>query len=280
MKKKIVAVTGANQGLGFALIKMLCQKLGDEGLVYLTARNETKGLKAVEELQEQGLHPQFHVLDIDYPESVLKFRDYLKEKYGGVDIFIHNAAARQSPDKTPKDAIEPFIRTNNFGTFRVLENFVPLLNDKAHFLLIASSFGALKHVKPALHAEFDTDTLNLEQIKTALLKYVEHVKNGTDVEAGYPNWMNVISKIGQVAALRIVARDKKEEAKARGIMFNSICPGLLDTAASRPWFKNMDHAIQPEEATDPIWWVIEQDWNEKMYGELYRNKKELPWKME
>lgn len=36
---KVAIVTGANQGLGLALVRGLCCTLGTEGIVYLTARD-------------------------------------------------------------------------------------------------------------------------------------------------------------------------------------------------------------------------------------------------
>jgi NAD(P)-dependent dehydrogenase (short-subunit alcohol dehydrogenase family) len=43
-------------------------------------------------LKKEGLNPQFHQLDIDDTESVKSLAAYLKEKYGGLDILINNAA--------------------------------------------------------------------------------------------------------------------------------------------------------------------------------------------
>jgi carbonyl reductase 1 len=36
---KVAVVTGANQGLGLALVRGLCRRLGADGTVYLTARD-------------------------------------------------------------------------------------------------------------------------------------------------------------------------------------------------------------------------------------------------
>lgn len=33
-------VTGSSSGLGLAIVRSLCKRLGDDGVVYLTARNE------------------------------------------------------------------------------------------------------------------------------------------------------------------------------------------------------------------------------------------------
>lgn len=83
-------VTGGNKGIGYAIVRSLCQQY--DGNVYLTARDITRGLNAVSELEKQGLKPKFHQLDINDDESVAKFRDYLKNTYDGLDVLINNAA--------------------------------------------------------------------------------------------------------------------------------------------------------------------------------------------
>ena len=35
--------------------------------------------------------PLFHVLDIGSEETVIKFRDVVKEKHGGIDVLVNNA---------------------------------------------------------------------------------------------------------------------------------------------------------------------------------------------
>jgi carbonyl reductase 1 len=44
---KVAIVTGANQGLGLALVRGLCRRLGADGIVYLTARDLGRGERAV-----------------------------------------------------------------------------------------------------------------------------------------------------------------------------------------------------------------------------------------
>ena len=43
LKDRVAIVTGANQGLGLALVRALCRTLGDDAAVYLTARDADRG---------------------------------------------------------------------------------------------------------------------------------------------------------------------------------------------------------------------------------------------
>lgn len=68
----------------------LCQKYN--GNVYLTARDVSRGEAAVAKLKEQGFNPLFHQLDITDNASIQKFKEYIAEKHGGIDLLINNAA--------------------------------------------------------------------------------------------------------------------------------------------------------------------------------------------
>ncbi|KAK4551241.1 hypothetical protein RGQ29_032444 [Quercus rubra] len=88
--KKYAVVTGANKGIGFKI----CRKLASNGIVVvLTARDEKKGLEAVEKLREFGQsdHIVFHQLDVADPASIASFADFIKTKYGKLDILVNNA---------------------------------------------------------------------------------------------------------------------------------------------------------------------------------------------
>ena len=42
-------------------------------------------------LNKEGLHPKFYVLDIENEETILKLRNFMVEKYGGIYILVNNA---------------------------------------------------------------------------------------------------------------------------------------------------------------------------------------------
>jgi len=62
----------------------------------MLARDQARGQEAVASLEKEGLHPKFHQLDIDDPESVKCLRQFLVDTYGGLDILINNAGIAYS----------------------------------------------------------------------------------------------------------------------------------------------------------------------------------------
>ncbi|KAG6786752.1 hypothetical protein POTOM_008367 [Populus tomentosa] len=57
-------------------------------MVVLTARDETRGLEAVEKLNASGLSDQvvFHLLDVMDPASIASLADFIGSQYGKLDI--------------------------------------------------------------------------------------------------------------------------------------------------------------------------------------------------
>ena len=72
----VAVVTGANKGIGLAIVRSLCEKY--DGDVLLTSRDEARGQAAMDTLRGEGLEPKFHLLDICEEQSVLRLRDFLE----------------------------------------------------------------------------------------------------------------------------------------------------------------------------------------------------------
>ena len=275
----VALVTGSNQGLGLALVRKLARDLTDSSTVYLTARDEARGHAAVGTLKSEGLSPKFHVLDVTSAHSVQTCALHIAREHGGIDIVISNAAARITKEQTPAEQIDAFLDTNNLGTHRVIRAFGPLLNDGARFIVVASGFGSLTHLDPRLHHLFDTSIATLDEIERVLRDYAAAVHAGTAEASGWPSWINIPSKIAQVASMKIFARATAREARRRGILINAACPGLVDTAASRPWFDDMSKAQSPDAAAADVAWLATLPAGTiEPYGHLVRHRAVLPWR--
>jgi len=278
LDEKIAMVTGANQGLGLALVRGLCRALGDRGHVYLIARDKDRGRAACKGLEDEGLRPDFHLVDVTRDESVQALAETIRERHGGVDIMISNAAARIAKDVPAAQQVSGFIETNNHGTVRVIRAFSPLLRDNARFLVVASSFGSLRHLHPSLHRKFDIKTISLDDIERVMDDYVAAVQSGRASEAHWPDWINIPSKIGQVAAMKILARNGKSDFRRGGVLIDAVCPGLVDTDAPRPWFDNMTGAASPDQAARDILWLATLPPSaSEPYGQLVQHQRILPW---
>ncbi|MBM7081351.1 SDR family NAD(P)-dependent oxidoreductase [Micromonospora humidisoli] len=272
----VALVTGGNQGLGLALVRALCRELGPEAQVYLTARDPARGEQAVELLRAEGLAPRLHPLDVTVEASVAAAADMIRERHGGLDVLISNAAARISRELPPAEQVAEFVDTNNHGTYRMLHHFLPLLNEHARLLVVASSFGSRRHLPRPLWSAFDTDRMSLEDVENVMDEYVRLVQKGEAEARGWPSWINIPSKVGQVASARVAARMMERDRPGHDVYVGAVCPGLVDTDASRPWFDDMSSAQSPDEAArDVLWLATRPAGSTPPAGELVQHRRVL-----
>jgi carbonyl reductase 1 len=155
--------------------------------------------------------------------------------------------------------------------------FVALLRPGGRYLVVASSFGTLRELAPSLHPRLDRAGLTLDDVDATMDAYADAVEQGRDAAEGWPSWINPRSKVGQVAATRIVARQVRCDGPP-GAFLAAVCPGLVDTEASRPWFDDMREAQSPEEAAAHIVRVALDPVNDALNGELLQFGLVLPWR--
>lgn len=275
---KIALVTGGNQGLGFALVKLLAQRLEKDDVVYLCSRNIERGERAKQQLGATRASVEVLPLDVTDQASINTLAATIKSLHGGIDIVASNAAARISPATPQAEQVRQFVATNNHGSKALFEALMPLLNDNARYIMVSSSFGQLKNLPPKLHPLFDIQTLSLDDIERSMDSFVQSMENGQGEADGWGNWINIPSKIGQVATAKIGAKMLAEQRPNSGILLNAVCPGLVDTDASRPWFGNMSDAQSPDEAAIALVnLLLTKAGTNQPQGQLMQFGRALPW---
>ncbi|XP_018369383.1 PREDICTED: carbonyl reductase [NADPH] 3-like [Trachymyrmex cornetzi] len=229
MMRRVAVVTGGNKGIGFAIVKALCQQY--DGNVYLTARDTARGLNAVSELKKQGLNPKFHQLDINDDNSVNTFRDYLQNTYGGLDVLVNNAAIIFHSDAT-----EPFgfqaeetIRVNYFSLRRMCTALYPLLRPHARVVHVSSSLGCLSQITgDDLKKKLTNPNLTETELDKIMHEFVDAAKSGTHLQVGWSDSAYVASKIG-VSALAGIHQSMFNADLQEDIVVNAVHPGYVDT---------------------------------------------------
>ncbi len=276
---RIALVTGANQGLGFALAAGLAARMDPEDLVLLTGRHARRVASAAAAFTTHaGTRSRVigRVLDVAGTGAVAGLAAELAHRHGGVDIVISNAIAALTPDRPQSEQADEFIDVANGGTHAVLRSFGPVLRPGGRLIVVASSLGTLGHLDPRLQPLFDEATL--EQVEAAVQSWRTAIHDGTAEEQGWPRWINLPSKVAQVAAVRAVAAQRRAVDLAEGTLVAAVCPGLVDTRASRPWFDDFSRAQTPEQAARAVLDLILADrLDPATYGELVQFGQVLPW---
>ncbi|SFG01456.1 SDR family NAD(P)-dependent oxidoreductase [Streptomyces mirabilis] len=276
---RIALVTGANQGLGRALAEGLAARMDPDDLVLLTGRSHQRvsdAARDVARLPGTRSHVQGRVLDVTDTDDIARLADELRARHDGVDVVLSNAVARLLPEESQAERADEFIDVSNAATHAILRSFGPVLRPGGRLIVVASSLGTLGHLDPRLHHLFDG--ASLDQVEYAVESWRSAIHNRTAEEAGWPRWLNVPSKVAQVAAVRAVAAERRERDLADGTLIASVCPGMVDTATSRPWFSDFSQAQSPSEAARAVLdLVFTEHVDPALHGELIRFGKALPW---
>ena len=159
---RIALVTGANQGLGLALVHELAARLDPEDLVLLTGRDADRVAEAAAAAPSGGARVEGRVLNVREPAAIAALAAELEAEHGGADIVFSNATARMSPDHEPAEDVDAVVETSNLATIHVLRAFAPIMRPGGRLLVVASSLGTLGQLAPEMRPRFAAAALSLE----------------------------------------------------------------------------------------------------------------------
>jgi carbonyl reductase 1 len=267
-------VTGANQGLGRALVEALAAGMNPNDRVLLTGRDPARVRAAAAAVPRTGARVEGRVLDVRDGGAI----DALAAELGEVDIVFSNATARMSPDADPADEVDTVAQTSNLATSRMLRAFAPRLRPGGRLIVVASALGTLDKLDPRVRPRFEAAGAGLDAVDALVAQWRAAVHAGRAEEEGFGAWLNIPSKVAQVAAVRAVARERRAADLAEGRLIAALCPGLIDTDASRPWFADMSQAQSTAEAAAwPVELVLGERFDPAFYGELVQFGTVIPW---
>jgi NAD(P)-dependent dehydrogenase (short-subunit alcohol dehydrogenase family) len=171
MDKKIALITGANKGLGFETAR----QLGAKGYTVLVgARDETKGLSAIEKLKSEGFDADFIEIDATNAETIKSAVEKVGEKYGKLDVLINNAGISLDSNAKPSEVSEEILRktfdTNFFGVIAVTKAFLPLIkkSENGRIVNVSSGLGSLTQNSDPNWSFYQVKPLAYNSSKTAL----------------------------------------------------------------------------------------------------------------
>ncbi|TYJ27008.1 hypothetical protein E1A91_A07G157700v1 [Gossypium mustelinum] len=268
--QRYAVVTGANKGIGLAICKLLASK---GVMVVLTARDEKRGLVALEKLKESGIsgHLVFHRLDVADPATITCLADFVKNKFGKLDILVNNAgiggstmnhealkAAKVSGTEADLEAVwskilietyelaEECLKINYYGAKTTADALIPLLqlSDSPRIVNISSSMGKLQYIPSEQRKEALSDADTGEKIDELITEFLKNFKEGSLESKGWPTFLSAytISKVAMNAYTRILAK------KHPNFCINCVCPGFVKTDINN----NTGHSTPEEGAAIPV----------------------------
>ncbi|KAK4554047.1 hypothetical protein LTR86_008888 [Recurvomyces mirabilis] len=187
--KKLVAITGANQGLGY----YAAQQMASSGKyhVLIGSRDIDKANKAIEQMvsddsytvDKANLEPL--KIDVNEDESIKAAAKSVEDKHGKLDILMLNAgiagaqaASKNGTGPTLRELYQQHYDTNVFGAAVTVDAFLPLLRKSTEKRIGFTSSGLASlalAVDPSAHASYSAAMYPIyRSTKTSLNMIMAH----------------------------------------------------------------------------------------------------------
>ena len=247
---RVAVVTGANKGIGFAIVRQLALQYPSSPLnngsflIYLTARDKSRGEAAVKEIQSDpqlataraldshgGLSTiKFHNLDIADPDSIDGFVASMHMAHpDGIDYLINNAGIAMNGFDL--NVVKTTLGCNYYGTLAMTEKMLPHIRDGGRLVNVASMVGKLgSRYSDPIKTRF-LGAERVEDVNKLMEDFTEAVAKNEYQAQGWPGAAYAVSKAGTIGFTKIIAREQK--AKGSSVLINVCCPGWVQTDMTR-----------------------------------------------
>ncbi|EGY22209.1 carbonyl reductase [Verticillium dahliae VdLs.17] len=269
---RIGVVTGANKGIGLAVVRQLALQYptshieNGSFLVYLTSRDDTRGKEAVASLEQElqkskvlatdggATEVKHHQLDISDSKSIKTLADYLKKEHpDGIDFVINNAG----------------IALEGFGnTLEATRAWIPTLKADGRIVNVASISGALNKYSRSIRDRF-INAEAVDDVTDLMEEFTAAVAKGTHEADGWPSAAYAVSKAGEIAQTRAIAKELKDDGSK--ILINSCHPGWVVTDMT----KGKGTKTADQGAQTPVQLAIEDIGGKS--GTYWSDEKEVDW---
>jgi NAD(P)-dependent dehydrogenase (short-subunit alcohol dehydrogenase family) len=184
----VAVVTGDNHGAD----RELCRQLALLGFsVVLGSRDLRKGELAAKELDPEAARIVACQLEVDSSISVASMAEWVKERFGRVDVLVNNASTMYDRWATASNAdlgtVAEAIDVNLFGSWRVIHSLLPMLRSSTRPRIVnVSSEGGSIAVMTGGSPAYAVSKAGLNAL-TRLLA-AELARDGILVNAVCPGW--------------------------------------------------------------------------------------------
>lgn len=276
-KDRVAVVTGSNKGIGYAIVEKLSEVF--DGTVILTARDEELGKAALNSIlvkqTGQKATLEFHQLDIVDKSSIERLRDYLVEKFGGLDLLINNAgiAFKGSSTAPFSERAEVTIRTNYLGTLDVCQILFPILREHARVVNVSSGLSEMKgRYSDEWRQKFGAEDLTIDKLAEYTNQFIQAAKDDKVEENGWRKNAYGVSKASVNSLTKIQAREMKKDSR-KDILVNCCCPGWVDTDMT----SHSGPLTPAQGAETPMFLAMLPAGSQSPNGEFFQKKTVVEW---
>jgi len=229
--EKVAVVSGANRGIGFAVVRGLAE---DGMTVVLGSRDPRSGEEAAAPLRGQDLDVRPHQLDVSDQASIDRLARWVEDELGRCDVLVNNAGilrSRRARDMDPRVADEVW-KVNALGAWRLAVALIPLMRrgGGGRIVNVSSGAGSLSQMR-AYAPAYSVSKAALNAITRVLA--AELREEGILVNAVSPGW--VATDMGGSGAPRTLEQGAESVLWAVRIPDDGPTGGFFSDGEPVPW---------------------------------------------
>lgn len=234
---KTVLVTGSNKGIGFGILRGLLLKNIDYNFV-LTSRDEKRGKtsyeKLIDEFPNKSDNIFYHQLDITDNDSTTGCFQWIKSKFGQIDMLVDNAAVAYKGPEFNLDVYNFTFPINVYGTINFTEKIIDadLIRKDGKIVILGSMAGTLARLSEERRKEFMDDNLTLQGLFDLSSKFKQAIIDNKIKENGWTETAYGTTKMIINTYARVLS--KRKEIKERNIGVYVCNPGWVRTDMAGP----------------------------------------------
>lgn len=183
---KVVLITGCAIGIGREIALKFAKEGYDIVGTYNTSVDKIDDLK--ETIESMGVKFDSYKIDLTNEDEINDFCKYIRDKYGGINVLVNNAAKSLDNEfslKT-KDEFMEVLEVNLVAPFLLIQKLSKIMNNGV-IINIASTDGINTYTK--LNMDYSASKAGLINLTKSLALELSNIK----VYAICPNWVNTES---------------------------------------------------------------------------------------
>lgn len=235
MSQRVVAITGANRGLGLALAKRIATTNNFYSKVIICSRDEKKGREILEALYKE-VKPRAELevaaLDMDSTESILAFSNNIKKKYGKIFALVNNAGILIKDPNIKPEVLEKTASTNLFGLMTLTEKFLQddLLEKNGKILGVSSKLATSSFVRDEELKKLLSNIKSADELRPVYEYMHSQVKAGNAGALFVPKFpFAEYSVLKRLLSVYFRLLSQRPQITDRDLFVATLCPGWCKT---------------------------------------------------
>ncbi len=171
---KVILLTGATDGIGFATAEILV-KQGHTLLIHGRNRDKLEQARERLETHTDPLKIETYQADLSSLSDTRKLAESVKQNYQNIDVLINNAGVYKTPIVTTEHGLDVRVLVNTIAPYQLTKDLLPLLGESGRVINLSSAAQAPVNLERFFASASMDDMSAYSQSKLAIVMWTRHL---------------------------------------------------------------------------------------------------------